>query len=97
MKTGVQQVHFTRKMVTKYLRNVCRNVLVTLAGYNTIKKADLHHITARHACDSFEKIKPGGNANDEKSLTWIGIVLGGLVGLLALVAIGLVIYGQVSF
>lgn len=33
----------------------------------------------------------------KKALKWIGIVLGGLVGLLILVAIGLVIYGQISF
>lgn len=32
-----------------------------------------------------------------KALKWIGIVLGGLIGLLLLVFIGLVIYGQVNF
>lgn len=33
----------------------------------------------------------------KKALKWIGIILGGLIGLLVLVVIGLVIYGQVSF
>jgi mono/diheme cytochrome c family protein len=42
-------------------------------------------------------IDTGGNAKMKKALKWIGIVLGGLVGLLILLAIGLVIYGQISF
>ena len=33
----------------------------------------------------------------KKVLKWIGIVLGSLIGLLALVVLGLLIYGQISF
>src|ERR1051325_6597388 len=32
-----------------------------------------------------------------KTLKWIGIVLGGLVGLIVIIVVGLLIYGQVSF
>jgi mono/diheme cytochrome c family protein len=41
--------------------------------------------------------KVGEEQSMRKALKWIGIVLGGLVGLIVVVVIGLLIYGQVSF